>query len=137
MTEEMVRKLYGIPYKILDPNPDPIIALPPIEDDDASKADDDAASSMGGEETEDDKPKKQKSKKAKPIKQKKKTIDVPIPEGLVGDVVALLLEHEEIKELAKKRQKPFNTLLQSADDWVRLKVGPVKYTDALEVAPYS
>lgn len=127
MTEDFARKLYKIPYAVPDPVQDFSFDMPDIDQDD------DAATQATGEGEDDDAPKVKVQANRKP---KKKMLDVPVPEGLIGEAVFLLLEHEEIKALAMKKQKPYNTLLTTADDWLRMRVGPVKYDDAVEYAPY-
>lgn len=63
-------------------------------------------------------------------------IPVPLPDELVGDTLLFLLESIEMKKLMEQEnvEKP---LLESADDYIRLKVGPEDYQDALDNFPKS
>jgi hypothetical protein len=79
---------------------------------------------------------KKKSERIKSTKPKRIMKAVPLPEGLIGECQMVLLEQESIRELAAKKQKPFDTLLQTADDWIRMRVGPLKFSDAVELVPY-
>lgn len=73
-----------------------------------------------------------------PKKKRKKLLEVKLPEGLMGDTLILLLESLEIRKMMNAGKKPdVESLLQTADDYIQLKVGPVDYKDAQEHAPYS
>jgi len=63
-------------------------------------------------------------------------IPVPLPDELVGDTLLFLLESMEIKKLMKEEnaEKPF---LHTADDYIRMKVGPEGFQDARDTAPTS
>lgn len=114
MTEEWARKLYKIPFEVEDPNQENL-ELPPLiedkggmdEDDNSSRA---STASMYRESSVgmdgDDSGSKTPKASVKDFTPKKRMKAVPIPEGLVGEIVIVLLEHEEVKEYALKKMKP-------------------------------
>lgn len=67
---------------------------------------------------------------------RKKMVPVVLPNGVLGDTTFLLLESTEIKKLLESGGKPTGAM-QTADDWLRMKVGPRTYEQALEHSPNS
>jgi len=125
MTEELARQVYRIPYEIpipIDESEEEEFSMTPPANDDDGDADDSASTKA------ERKPKKPKKKTTQPV---------PLPEGILGDTIALLLMNEEINELNEKGLPAPSDLLASADDIIRVKVGPVKYTDAVKHASTS
>lgn len=66
----------------------------------------------------------------------KKKVPVVLPVGVLGETTFLLLECTEIKNIIESGAKPSGAL-QTADDWLRLKVGPRIYEQAVEHSPNS
>jgi hypothetical protein len=62
-------------------------------------------------------------------------IPIPLPDELEGDTLLFLLESSEIKKLLG--QQSDQTCLQTADDFIKVKVGPEDFTEAKENAPNS
>lgn len=66
----------------------------------------------------------------------KKKVAVVLPHGVIGETTFLLLESTEIKNILESGGKPSGAL-QTADDWLRLKVGPRIFEQAVEHSPNS
>lgn len=66
----------------------------------------------------------------------KKKVPVVLPHGVIGETTFLLLESTEIKNILESGGKPSGAL-QTADDWLRLKVGPRIFEQAVEHSPNS
>jgi hypothetical protein len=132
MTDELARHVYRIPYDRL------ITPEAPLDLSRATTADDNASPVDADDDGEDEVTEKPSTVEvAPPVKKPKKpkTAPIPIPDGILGETVLLLLECEEIKELADKGLTPTSRVLKTADDFLRVKVGPIKYADAVAHAP--
>jgi len=62
--------------------------------------------------------------------------DITLPKDVIGKTTFILLESTEIKKILEGGSKPSGAL-QTADDWLRLKVGPRVFEQALEHSPDS
>ncbi|CAG7818128.1 unnamed protein product [Allacma fusca] len=146
LNEEGVRQLFRIPYEIPDPAEpedfgytDPEEATEQSATDISVSRDEEEAQPKSGrnslDSTEGDEP---VLVVRTPKKKKKKMLTIRLPEGLLGDTLIMLLESLEIRKMIVAGKKPdVESLLQTADDYIQLKVGPVDYKDALEHSPYS
>ncbi|ODM97103.1 Thioredoxin domain-containing protein 6 [Orchesella cincta] len=128
MDDDSVRQLYRIPYEYEAPQTDfgynASQANMPM----------DAGAGEGEEEGAEDA--MDQSANKKPSVPKKKMIPVEIPEGVIGPTTFILLESAEIKKIVEGGGKASGAL-KTADDWLMLKVGPLKLETALEHSPYS
>jgi len=127
LNEKQVRELFRIPYEIPDPN-QPTQALmnftaPPPP----PPANDDSSTSVA-----------QSPDAGPPPPPTLKTIAVHIPPEILGDTHFMLLEVVDLRKMMTQGKRPAPTSpLQTADDYLQVKVGPILYQDAVEHAPFS
>jgi hypothetical protein len=145
LNEDGVRQLFRIPYEIPDPaEPEDFGYTEPEEGTEQSATD------VSVRDEEESQPKSGRTSvdsaegeepvivEKAPKTKKKKMIPIKLPDGLLGDTLIMLLESLEIRKMIAAGKKPdVESLLQTADDYIQLKVGPVDYKDALEHSPYS
>ena len=144
LDEPAVRSLFRIPYKIPDPN---VLEDFGYQESEAEEEEDpDKEPGMAGGEDQvpppidpDEAPAPLPSSPSADLRKKKqKMIDVKLPEGLVGDTLFMLLESLDIRKIMKSGIKPpRDSPLQTGDDYLLIRVGPVQLKDALEHAPDS
>ncbi|XP_035712647.1 thioredoxin domain-containing protein 3 homolog isoform X3 [Folsomia candida] len=101
----------------------------------SSKADSEA----GGESTTDVKGPEGEGEEEEPVMRVKvpqyRKVPIPLPDELVGDMLLFLLESVQV--VRQKEQDKDVTLAMTADDYLRSRVGPPNYQDAVDSEPNS